>query len=73
MVVLGAPLYAILTLADRVHYSVLTAPSDVILSHWGYRCLPLAMTMGILALITLTVALHRAVPEYAACLRSDKR
>lgn len=57
----AAPAYAALVLVAPMHHSAPPALTAG-LSPWGARCLLVAAAVGLIALTTLTAALHRAVP-----------
>jgi hypothetical protein len=59
---LAMPIYAALTVVDPVHDNGLLGPSGLVLSPWGYRCLTLAATVGVVVLASFTMALRRSAP-----------
>jgi hypothetical protein len=59
---LVTPIYAVLTLVHPLEASGATAASLAELSPWGLRCLAIAVTVGLLVLVSFAAALRRSAP-----------
>jgi len=59
---LVTPIYAALTLVIPLEASGATAAALAELSPWGLRCLAIAVTVGLLVLVSFTAALRRSAP-----------